>query len=534
MSNPLIAKLQSIVMTEDLATAPAAGVPAQIEASAVSKSGIVSADLTGDSNSNYLFDVFEALDGDCKGQKVVAIAFTPGSDTVNVSPFRQDAPTSTRFKHWKYQWPKAPSSALGGASNAVSAERTEASDNAWYGYQMLAFYGTNTDLKDITSFVAADDAFYFDAMDNAVVQGDSLMPVQCIQPAGVEITADPGTPIEREIITDSLDPEGIIIGAQENLGIKMSPELRGLATAAGDGTVAEPPGEMHVALGAAFTEYLDTGDTDQGSSSTSTFKASDGTRFSQYNLVLVNGEACGISAIATNDLSIQTGHCTLAPASGDIYYAGANYRPKDSGHKACSFLAWVGDTEMIALTGGMAEWGVTIEPNQIAKYELMWKFVDGFRSTFSQPHNDIYDSSTPLVGKSNVNRVVLDGSVLDADVISATFNLLQAAVAKQAAFSAVENKGGMLYTTRNSGVSLVVQMADSDYWHRFRATDEFDLLIQIGSIPTACWALWAPRCQIVNVGDPPEESDGLLRQTLELRFLRPSTQGQPAFSFADF
>jgi hypothetical protein len=535
MANPLVADLKSVLITEDTATAPSKGVPAQITASAVSGSGIVSTDLSGASNSNYAMHVFEALDGDCKGQKVIGTRFQQSTDTLNVTDFWKTSPTGTQFRHWKWNWPHAPVTTDGFINNAVSAERTEA-DNYWWQYQMLSFAGMNTDLKQMNDkgFVAADDAFYFSNMTSNTKIGDAMIPVQCMQPAGVEITAHPGTALEREIITDSLDPEGIVLGAQEELGLTMSPEIRGIATAAGDGVAALAPDEMHVALGAAFTEDLDTGDTDQGASSATAVNVSDGTRFSQYNLALINGDAGAISAITVNELAFPTGHLSSAPASGDVVYAGANYRPKDSGHSACSFFCWVGDSEMIALTGGMAEWSATIMPNEMAKYDLVWQFCDGLRSSHTKAHDDLYDTSTPLVGRSNYSRVVLDGTELLADVVSANINLLHAPISKQSAFGATENRGGLLYTARNPGATLVIQMEDSNYWHRYRALGTFDFLIQLGSIPTACWALWAPRAQIVEISDPPEESDGLLRQTVTIRFLRPTTQGQPAYSFAHF
>jgi hypothetical protein len=535
MANPLIAALQSLVMTEDVGgLAPSKGTPNQVTASAVTRSGIVSADLVGTNAANYVLHVFEALDGDCKGQKVLALQFDPDTDTVNVTPFWKTSPTTLQFKHWVYPWAMARPTATGMAVNAITTlDRTEA-NSTFDQWQYLSMYGGNTEVREIeTSY--ANSSFVMSADLSAAADiGDAGLLVQAIQPSGVEITADPGTVIEREIITDSLDPEGIVIGSQEELGVTAMPEIRGLAVAAGDGVVASAPKELHVALGAAFTENLDTGDTDQGSSSTSVVNVSDGDNFTQYGLGLVNGDVFSIEEINTNALTPGTGHLSGAPASGDIVYAGANYRPVDSGHKSCSMLGWIGDTEMAVLTGGLAEWGAEIQPNGIAKYSQNWQFSDGFRATFTKPHDDLYDTSTPLVGKSNVNRIVLDGTELDADLISASFQLLPAPQRKGAAFGAAENKGGMLYTARNAGASLSLQMEDSSYWHRFRALDEFDLLVQVGSIATAAWAIHGVRCQIVELSDPPEEGDGLLRITVGVRFLRPTTQGRPAFVFAHF
>ena len=535
MGNPLIADLKSLVMTEDEAgLAPSKGTPNQITASAVTRSGIVSADLVGTNAQNYVLHVFEALDGDCKGQKVLALQFDPGTDIVNVTPFWKTAPTSLQFRHWVYPWTMARPTAAGMAVNAITTlDRTEANDsfNQW---QYLSMFGANTEVREIAASFANSSFQLAADMTAAAEIGDAGILVQAIQPSGVEITADPGTVIEREIITDSLDPEGIVVGSQEELGLQASPELRGLEVAAGDGVVASAPKELHVALGATFTENLDTGDADQGSSSLVTVNVADGTRFTKYGLALINGDIAAISNIVTNALSIRTGHLSGIPASGDIVYAGANYRPVDSGHKSISVLGWLGDTEMAVMTGGLAEWGVEIQPNELAKYVQAWMFTDGFRATFSKPHDDLYDVSTPLVGKSNVNRVVLDGEELQADLISATIQLLPPPQRKGAAFGAAENKGGMLYTARNAGATLVLQMEDSSYWHRFRALNEFDLLLQVGSIATAAWGLNAGRCQIIEMGDPPEDSDGLVRFTIGVRFLRPTTQGQPAFVFAHF
>jgi len=531
MSDPLVASLKSLLITQDTAAAPSEGTPSQITADTVTQTTITSADLSATTNSNYVWHVFEALDGDCRGQMVLCTAFNEASDQATVTSFRVASPTTTQFKHWEFSWPVAVATDDGTTTTTISDLRTE-TNNAWLHYYMLSLAGENTDLKNITDFTASSDTFTHDAFDNGTLIGDMTMPVQPLQPDSVEVVVDAGTPLEREIITDSLDPEGIVVGAIEEATVTFSAELRGLASAASDGTTALPPAEMHVALSSVFTETLNTGD-NVASWSGPTLTVDDGTAFSEYTMALLNGEVFGITAIATNDLTTQTGHIVNTPVADDVVYGGANYKPKDSGWTSSSFLCWYGEELLLALTGGLPEIGVSIEGNAIAHYNCTYQCVGGFAMDVTKPHDDIYDTSTPLVGKGNVSRVVFDGTVLDGDVLSCEFTLLDAPVKKNAAFTAFENNGGLFYTSRTGSCTMVVQMEDSEYWQRYRAMQEVDLLVQVGSIATAAWGCWSPRAQLVEAPEI-SEADGLFQITLNLRFLRPTTQGQPAYVLAHF
>jgi hypothetical protein len=530
MSNPLVANLKSLMMTQDTATAPAAGTPKQVTGTATT-TVISSVDLDEGTNAGYVMHVFEALNGNCKGQLVLGTAHD-NAGNVTVTSFNNAAPSTTQFKHWVYSWPAAVPTTDGSTTTVIASARTEA-DDYWNSYYMLSLAGENTALRNITDFDNGSTTFTTDAFDTATDIGDAMIPVQPMQPDSVEITIDGGTAIEREIITDSLDPEGIVVGAIESAMVNFSAEVRGLATAAGEAVVASPPAEMHVALSSVFTETLDTGDTVGSGSDTTKVVVADAANYTQYSLALVNGDIFAISSISNFDLNAPTGHLSSAAVSGDICYAGANYKPKDSAWKSCSFLAWYGDAMLLALTGGMPEIGASVEGNGIAKYNCNYSCVGGFLADVAKPHNDIYDTSTPVVGKANVSRVVYDGAELDADVLSCNFTFLDAPVMKGAAFGAYENNGGHIYTTRTGSCSMVVQMEDSSYCQQYRAGDEVDLLVQVGSVATAAWGVWAPRCQLVSNPDI-SDADGLFQITLELRFLRPTTAGQPAYVLAHF
>lgn len=533
MANPIVANLKALLMTEETATAPTSGTPAQIVGSCTDNATIESSDLTSSDNFDYVWHVFEALDGDVKGQKVLCTAYD-GSQTATVTPFTKgSAPTATIFRHWSYPWPMATVTDTDGTTTTLDCSlRTEANDY-WNDYYMLFLAGANTDLKNITDFEGTtNDRFTF-ATATAPEQGDACMPVQPLQPDSVEVAMDFGVPIEREIITDSLDPEGIVLGAIDSATVTLNAEIRGLATSAGYAVAASAPSEMHVGLSTVFTETLDTGDNIVSYTTDAPVIGGPGSNFTQYSLALLNGEVCAVTDVAVNTLSTQSGHIVTTPVADDVIYAGANYKPKDSAWKSCSFLCWYGDNMLAALTGGMPEIAASVEGNGIAHYNCTYHCVGGFVSDYAKPHDDIYDTSTPVVGKGNVNRVVFAGTELVADVISASFNFLDAPLKKGASFGAYENNGGHIYTSRTGSCSLVVQMEDVEYISRYRRLDEVDLLVQLGTIPTACWACWAPRAQIIEAPQP-SESDGLMQLTLNMRFLRPTTQGQPAYVLTHF
>jgi hypothetical protein len=530
--------IQSLLICRDVANAPVEGTPRQVVASSVTASvpagfhDLVIAALNGKGTEPVLA-ILEALDGDCKGQKVLALAFNEATDTLRTTPFRTAAPTTRTFLYRHWSWPKATATGAGSETTTVSSYRTE-TDDFWNGFQMLALFGSNADLEAITDFVAGTDTFTHGAMAVASAAGDACLIVQALKVAGAKITADPGKAIEREVVTDTGEPEGIVPGAAENLGLTLTPEIRGLDVAAADGVTASPPGELKAALATAFEQVLGTGDTAEVGGSVTTPTVHTGSRFAAGSIAMVNGDAFGVVAVNTgatpDELTVPAGHIRTAPAENDVIYAGASYKPKTSGHGACSFLAWLGRSELIAMTGGMAAWKAKIDRNALAHYELEWSFIDCLRATFPQPHYDRYNAATPLVGRGNVSRIVFDGAELPGEVLSAELELLPAPANPTAAFGAVENKTARRYLNVLASAKIVLWMEDSRYWHRYRAMAEADMLLQVGRVPTAAWALWGARTQIVAIEDG--DADGLRTVTVTFRFLRPSTQGLPSFVMA--
>lgn len=531
--------IQSLLVCRDVANAPVEGTPRQVVATTVTAStpagyhDVVIAALNGKGTEPVLA-VLEALDGDCKGQKVLILAFADATDTARTTPFRTAAPTTRTFLYRHWSWPKAVATGAGSETTVVSSYRTEA-DDFWNGFQMLAMYGSNADLEAITDFVASSDTFTHGAMAVASAAGDACLVVQAVKTAGTQVTADAGKAIEREVVTDTGEPEGVVVGAAENLGLTITPEIRGLDVAAADGVTAAAPGELKAPLATAFEQVLGTGDTAAAGGTVTTPTVTTGARFAAGSIAMVNGDAFGIVAVNTtatpDELTVPAGHLRSAPSATDVIYGAASYKPKTSGHGSCSWLTWIGRTELIAMTGGMAAWKAKINRNELARYELEWSFIDCLRATFPQPHYDRYNGATPLVGRGNVSRVVFDGAELAAEVLSAEIELLQAPLNPTAAFGAVENKGARRYGNTTASVKLLLWMEDSSYWHRYRALSEGDLLLQVGRVPTAAWALWGARSQIVA---PPEdgEADGLKTVSVTFRLLRPSTQGLTSFVIA--
>lgn len=533
----IVEKIASALMIPESAIAPSLGTPGQIIASSVTKTGsyheIVSSDLNG-LGDDCVFDILEALDGDCKGQLVMILAFHEGSDTAACTPLQETAPTTTTFRRWVTGLKKATATSDSANTTSItSTYRTETDADYWPRFRMLGMYDLGVEgQKNISAFDTALDKFTTEAWSSTPQQGWPFLPCQPLKPAEVDYGIST-TAIPRENIQDTLDGDGVVPGAQVEAQASFSPEIRGLETAAGNGTEADPPGEMHEALRAVMTEVLNTGDTAQAGSSTSNPIVSDGTRFTQYSLALHElGDVFAISGISGNTLTVPSGHLGTIDTA-DVIYGGACYQPKDTSHESISMLFFHGRQLMTLLLGGMPELKGTIENDALGRYQFAYQFVGGLVSDLAQGHDDTYDNSTPVVGKSNVNRVLIDGSEVEAQILNAEMTLLDAPQKKGMAFGGFENNGGMIYSGRNAGISMTMQLEDSTYFNRFRKGDTFDFLIQAGRIPTAAWGLWAPRAQVMNY---PEKGsgDGLLQQTLVLGFLRPTTAGQPAFVVGHF
>lgn len=343
MADPVVGNIKSVMFIPESTNEVIADSPKQIVAQSVVAAGnyheVESADLDTQGNS-IAWSILEAINGDCKGQLVLIFAFNDATNKATVTKMRTTAPTTTIFKMWQPPWKKATVTSTGSTTELTSTFRTETDASYWPLFRMLAAYGINEQQVNITTFDPATDKFTVSLFDSVTTEGDACIPVQPVKASDVSLGIG-GAVIEREIMTDVLDGEGIVTGSQTDASLDFSPEIRGLATAAGDGNTAVPPGEMHENLRAIFSEQLITGDTDQGASSAVAVNVSDGTRFSAYAMALSQtGDAFAVTGIAGNVLTVPTGHLSAAPTIGDVFYAGASYLAKSTGHESVSALVY--------------------------------------------------------------------------------------------------------------------------------------------------------------------------------------------------
>ena len=555
MGNPIHTLLQSVHHLQDVASFGAfsqgpdqtASLPHTVTAtstvtSTATAGTIVSTTgLTG-AYEDYVGLVFEALDGNVKGQLVICTGFNEGTDTATTTPFwRTSGITTTQFKIWKPPWPIVAVTSAGSTTEHTTAERDEA-DDTWIGHYLLWLNGDNAgEIQQVSDSASGAQTITTAAFSNASADGDVGLLVNPLAVEEVEIGLSPGIAIERATVTDTLAKEGVLVGGQEPSSLRIMPEIRGLGTAAGDGVAASAPTELHALLSSLFTETLDTGDVCVASGSDAdTVIVDEATApVSQYSLVLINGEVAAVESVTSgtpaDSSTIELVHSlSSVVADNDVMYAGANYAQKNSGHTSASFLVWQGGSpqKMSAFFGGLPSLAAEISGNVIGKYDFSFSFNAGLACDRSAGHTDPYDSSAPVVGRANVCRTVFDLTELDGDVISAAFNFLPTPEHKTAAFSAFENRGGVFYRSVDAGCTLVIQQEDTSYRHRYRAGDEFDLLVQVGSVATNAWAVWAPRAQIVAIEEA--KDNNVLQWSITCRFLRPSTSGQPAFVITHF
>lgn len=496
------------------------------------------ADLVATAATAYVGLVFEALDGNCKGEQVLCVAFD-GTTTATVTGFRTSSVTSTQFRLLSLPTPWAVATGNGSTTSLVAAGRNEANDY-WNGHDMYLIGGTNEAVRGITDFTASTGTFVLDTAVTSTVTGDLGLPGQCIRPIRDSFTMeiDGGVPLARNIMTDSPDEYGVIIGSKNAPSCNFELEVRGLNSAAGDVTPATAPDEAKVCLRTAFTESLGTGSTITRVGGVTDIDIDD-VNYAVNQAGLVNGDAFFVSAVATSGtdqtLTIPTGHVSVAPAVGDIVYAAANYKAKDSGHRTCSIVHVMDQRVLGMIVGALPKVSLKIENGQVLKWGFNYMGQFGFFTQFTKDFNDVYDTATPIVSNSQLGRMVINGSAATVDIISMNLNLSQESSARNVAFSGAESKGGKFYTgTRQANGSMIISVEEMQYHHWYRANSTFDVMVQVGTIPTAAFAFYAPRCQWASVPSAPSDTDGRLTFEVKFNILRPTTTSLAPFYLAVF
>ena len=529
-----------LLIPEDDVDGMSEATPRQIVAESVALMGtdyhlVTSADMDGLGGTAQGM-VFEALNGNCKGQLTWILAFEDTNNVAQCTRFLQDTCTSTRFRLWQTNMRLAAATSAGTTATVISTYRTEASDIFSGQNRMLGLYGANEgDQVAISSFTPGSDQFGVGAMTAASRRGDLYAPVTPLVSSLFQSTI-PTTMIAREVVGDSLDGQGAVVGAQQDIVAEMVSDVRGLDAEAGAGVAAVAPPEAAMALQAVFNEELGTGDTTQAGSSAVLVNVSDGTRFNQYGLAMsAEGDIFGISSIATNALTVPAAHLNAAPDTGDIVYGGVVYKPKSTGHGSVAALIYRDRKLANLLLGGVPEVKLSLTGNALAKLTMGYSFAQGLELHLLQTHDDTYSSGMPVPVKSNIGRVVIDGAeISDGDVLGAELMLQSAPSRKNTAFGAAENNGGNFYAAeRGAGGTLNLYMVNNEWANRVRTGDTFDILIQVGRQPTEAFALWAPKCQVI--ASPEKASaDNFLTLGLTLAFLRPNEAGRPAYTLGIF
>lgn len=528
MSAPLLERLKSILVYEEEGLAPSKSFQAAVANASLSSIG--STDFSSTSNTAYTSLVAEILDGNAKNQFALVTEFDNSTDIVSTTNFAINPSGATAAIMWDFQIPDATCDETS-LTNAYMTTGISAVDDYYNGWYLIGLNDTNNGLYEITDFQSATGNFIA-TYDSIPTAGDFMVPVKVLQGNPIEMTVSAGTALEREISTDTLAQEGIIVGAIEETSINLGMEIRGLGTAADSGTTAEAPAESGILLDKVFTESLSTGGTAIATPSTTVCAYSAG-NFSNFDMCLINGEAAGITSDNGAAVTVVSGHWTSAPIADDILYGGASYSPKDTGHSSVGFMAFKGDREMCLISGCMPSVQLALEGNSIGRLNLNYMSTGGISLPYDKTHEDVYDTTAPVVVKSNQSRVVIDGDVLEADVMSITADLLPSPQKKGGAFNCFENNGGLYYTERNPTITMTVYFEDSSYIKKYRSQKEFDLLIQVGSVAGNAVALWVPRAQIIETPGMGDDN-GLMTQTLTFRALRPATANQPDFVYTIF
>ena len=493
------------------------GTPFEITlATWVSNNQVNGTELTSAVLSDYIGNWLEFLDGNVAGEWSRIREFD-GTLTVTIDPVSNASPTPTRARMWIPPEPLLPATTSAGVATTIeSSARTETATTYWADPDRLYAVcegagGAGTVARGEVQLITAFDGtntFTTVAFAANPTVGDLFVMRQPIKPHGGEVSlGDLGYGfIERKFVKGTMDQDPGVQGPR-SVSLEFALEVKGNNTAASGATVALPPTEARDLLFSAFSEDRDGASAATAGGGTTTVNMTTGTqeRFAVGNMVLVSGQAAGITAITDggvgDDVLTVAPALGAAPATGVTVLGGVNYEPQTSGFRSHTHEFYVGNSTREIIYGHH----FTVSLEGLVNNEIpRWKFAgpadhhirqDVAAPTWNPTTYPTFESKLPW--PSRASRVVLGGTTLST-VIAATFNVGYV-WEPQTSVNGAQGRNGHQMVNRKTTGTLRIWLDNMGHLEDFEQVRERELLIQVGSTATNCVALWCPAIQYSNV-----------------------------------
>lgn len=475
-----------------------------------SNNQVDSATLTSSTISDYIGNILEFLDGNVAGE-LSRIRTFDGSNTITFDPLSQSSPSATRARMWVPPEPLVAATSNGSTTSIVASGRgSEAND--YYNdpdryYMVCEESGGGSiargEAKLIGDFATSSGTFTTAAFSASSATGDLFVIRQPLKPASAELTLGDlqYTVIERKFVKGTMDQDPAVHGPR-NGSFDLVLEVKGASSASSGATVAGAPTEAGDFLKSICTVDYDGSSTISGSSSSTTvLDVTDGesSRFAVGNLVMVNGEVAGITAI---DASVSPDDVTVspalsaAPAASVAVYGCANYLPKTTSFRSHTIETYLGASVRALLYGWHFDLEIEgLDQASIPRFKFSGPIDSHLRQDVAAPYTPTFETTIPRATKGS--RVNLGGTNHTA-VMSASFKVGYD-IQPVPSINGLNGKNGHIVANRKTTGSVKIWMENANHIEEFEQVKERELLIQVGSTTTATVAIWCPAIQFTNV-----------------------------------
>lgn len=495
----------------------------------ITQTAITTTDVTAASVASHLGNWVEALDGDVLGERVQVRATAVGPPAVlTTDSWSSASPTATRFRLWTPPEPLVAATGSGnvGGTTVAATGRDEADDyfndpDRLYlvcvesGGAGTIARGEARLISDFTSgTVTVGTAFSAQS-----VIGDLFVMRQPIHMVGeLELPSLAATYHDRKFMKTGHSRDPGVAGLREGSALTLRGEVKGSASAASGATGASMPAEVGDFLrsildhsrgsGISAPAYSGDGASTVAAASTTTVvnvAAGHGVRFAVGNVILVNGEATGITAINTDDALTVSPALSTSPPTGALVLGTLTFRPYaepvSSNFRGHTFEAYPGDTSRVVVYGW--KFNVMVEglaQNEIPRYVFGGPFDTYCINDVTRLYDPTFDTQAPRPTRGAT--VKLRGAT-NSDILGITFDAGLTFTPK-GNLGGIDGKDGIAFTGRDTKGSIRMWTRDFGEAHRFHRNGESELLIQIGSAGGAAWALWIPALQYSAATIAPE------------------------------
>lgn len=507
------------------------GSPRSYTPSATSVSTLTEGNVGAASIGQYV----EADDGDARGQ--VRQIKSRASTVATVDAPWLSVSGSTRWRAWTPADVPVRITTGGTTTTAICADHAGATnepDNYYVGkgYYLYCVAGTNAgEARQITGFTQLSGTFTTAAFTNATAADELYLIGKPLRVEG-EIECRLEQAFAERTNTGFADADQAVpLNYAGN--IRFALPVRPLSAAAGSAVQATAPVEVGDMLADVMVQTRDTGAAAASSSPMSgavLSLASGGSGFSVGGFVLCNsGEVGQIQSIATNDLTLGTGHVTASKIlASSVVHASVWYKRKESDFRWRGFRYYRGRKFLQFLHGAMPSLSMELLRDGVNKWNMDYMLggdageynVDAPVAIDASKRFGYDDVGVPRDGKQA--RTLIAGVRVQLERMTINFGFqpgvrpsLQGRNQQNGCFMGLGPVGGEFTILADvDGVSSFKATVD-----RMRQGQPVDFLYQCGTAIKETFAVGIPAFEIM--GAPFEYSEGLGRFSAKWTAVKP-------------